>query len=70
MTTSPTRPPPKTVVVIDDDPASRELMQRFLSRGGFDVRAAATGEEGLAMARENPPLVIFLDLVLPGKQCR
>jgi CheY-like chemotaxis protein len=58
--------PSGPVLVIDDDAACRELMLRSLSRAGFDVIVAATGEEGLQRLRDTYPLVIFLDLVLPG----
>ena len=37
----------RTVLVIDDDPMVRELMERFLSKEGFRVTLAASGDEGL-----------------------
>jgi len=55
-----------TILVIDDDAAVRELMSRFLSKLGFHVVAAATGEEGVRLARQVRPLVITLDVVMPG----
>ncbi len=55
-----------TALVIDDDPAARELMQRFLAREGFAVETAASGAEGLALARRRPPAVITLDVMMPG----
>jgi signal transduction histidine kinase/DNA-binding response OmpR family regulator len=56
----------ETVLVIDDDPAVRELMQRFLRREGFAVVVAASGEEGLRLAREVKPRAITLDVMMPG----
>jgi signal transduction histidine kinase/CheY-like chemotaxis protein len=55
-----------TVLVIDDDPAVRDLMQRFLAKEGFGVRTAATGPEGLALARALRPSAITLDVMMPG----
>ena len=55
-----------TILVIDDDAAVRELMSRFLSKLGFHVVAAANGEEGVRLARQVRPLVITLDVVMPG----
>jgi len=55
-----------TVLVIDDEPAVRDLMQRFLSKEGFRVVAAASGEEGLRWARELRPDAITLDVMMPG----
>ncbi len=54
------------VVVIDDDPAARELLVRTLTKEGFHVRAAAGGEEGLALVRARAPEAITLDLMMPG----
>ena len=54
-----------TILVIDDDPAVRELMSRFLTRLGFHVVAAASGEEGLRLAKQIKPLVVTLDVIMP-----
>jgi CheY-like chemotaxis protein/anti-sigma regulatory factor (Ser/Thr protein kinase) len=54
-----------TVLVIDDDPIVRDLMARFLTRQGFRAATAATGEEGLRLARELRPLAITLDVLMP-----
>src|SRR5262249_60972235 len=43
-----------------------EALRRFLTQKGFRAEAAASGEEGLRLARELHPLAITLDLVLPG----
>jgi CheY-like chemotaxis protein len=55
-----------TVLVIDDEAVVRELMQRFLSKEGFRVLTAASGEEGLRLAREHRPDAITLDVMMPG----
>jgi GAF domain-containing protein/CheY-like chemotaxis protein len=55
-----------TILVIDDDAAVRDLMARFLGKEGFRVVAAGGGEEGLRLARERPPDVITLDVLMPG----
>jgi CheY-like chemotaxis protein len=57
--------PAGLVLVIDDDPATRELLARFLRREGFSVRAAVDGESGLRMARELRPSAILLDVMMP-----
>ncbi len=54
-----------TVLVIDDDPTSRQLVARMLSKDGFRVIEAASGEEGLALARTERPDVITLDVLMP-----
>jgi signal transduction histidine kinase/DNA-binding response OmpR family regulator len=55
-----------TVLVIDDDPTVHDLMQRFLRREGLRMATAATGEEGLRLARELRPVAITLDVMMPG----
>ncbi len=55
-----------SVLVIDDDPTQRDLMQRFLEKEGFSVQTASSGEQGLALARQIKPLVITLDVMMPG----
>jgi hypothetical protein len=55
-----------TVLVIDDDPAARELLTRHLANEGFAAVCAASGAEGLALARKHRPAVIVLDVIMPG----
>ncbi len=55
-----------TVLVIEDDPATRDLLKRFLSKDGFRVQTVSEGEEGLRLARELQPDVITLDVMMPG----
>jgi len=57
---------PNTILMIDDDPAERELMCRSLTKAGFHVVAVPDGEEGLRLAKQIRPLVITLDVLLPG----
>jgi DNA-binding NtrC family response regulator len=52
--------------VIDDERLIRWSFKERLARDGYDVRTAATAEEGLAMAEREPPDVVFLDVRLPG----
>ncbi len=54
------------VLVIDDDSAARDLMQRYLAREGVHAVLAASGEEGLRLAREQHPSLITLDVIMPG----
>src|SRR5262249_7541780 len=62
----PPRPRGDAVLVIEDNATAREALQRLLTQKGFRAKAAASGEEGLRLARELHPLAIMLDLVMPG----
>lgn len=53
------------VLVIDDDPVARDLISRYLTRMGYGVVLAQSGEEGLEKARELQPDVITLDVLMP-----
>jgi DNA-binding response OmpR family regulator len=55
-----------TILVIDDDAAVRELMSRILGKLGFNVLTVASGEEGLRLAKQVRPVLITLDVVMPG----
>jgi DNA-binding response OmpR family regulator len=54
------------VLAIDDEPAVRDLVQRLLSKEDFRVVTAASGEEGLKLARDLRPNAITLDVLMPG----
>jgi CheY-like chemotaxis protein len=57
--------PRHRVLVIEDDPELLELYRLSLSDEGYEVVATADPEEGLALARRHPD-VLLLDLRLPG----
>jgi len=54
------------VLVIDDDPGIRDYLEAAVSRQGYQVFAAATGEDALAKLHESKPDIVTLDVVLPG----
>jgi len=54
------------VLVIDDEPGILSIVQVNLEASGFQVDVAETGEAGLAQARQHPPDLMILDVLLPG----
>jgi DNA-binding response OmpR family regulator len=54
------------ILVVDDEPAIRESLTYALEREGFDVTAAADGETGLRVAREQRFDAVVLDVMLPA----
>ena len=54
------------ILVIDDDPAVTSVLKRGLSYEGFAVETAKSGVEGLVSARERPPDLVILDVMMPG----
>ncbi|MBZ5500040.1 MAG: response regulator [Acidobacteriia bacterium] len=58
--------PKKTVLAIDDEKDLIELVRYNLEKEGFLVRGAPDGETGLAMALQERPDIVLVDLMLPG----
>lgn len=54
------------VLVIEDDDAISDLLRRGLTYEGHKVSVAPDGVTGLRMARDAPPDLVVLDLMLPG----
>jgi two-component system response regulator ResD len=54
------------VLVVDDEPIVRDVLTRYLSKGGFQVDSAEDGEGALDAFAANRPDLILLDLMLPG----
>jgi signal transduction histidine kinase/DNA-binding response OmpR family regulator len=55
-----------TVLVVDDDPKVLDLLTRFLAKEDFRAVPAASGRDGLRLAREVRPDAITLDVMMPG----
>jgi two-component system response regulator HydG len=54
------------ILVIDDDQGVRDSMARMLRGAGYAVETAASGEDGLALAKGNAFDVILSDMRMPG----
>ena len=58
--------PKRTVLAIDDERDLIELVRYNLEKEGFQVRGAHDGETGLALAIQERPDIVLVDLMLPG----
>lgn len=56
---------PRPILIVEDDPESRDFLVTLLTLEGYRVAAAANGEEALALARDERPGLILLDLGMP-----
>ena len=54
------------ILAVDDEEDILELVDYNLTREGYDVTCADTGERALTVARAELPDLILLDLMLPG----
>jgi DNA-binding response OmpR family regulator len=54
------------VLAVDDEPDVREILQRYLTKQGFEVRTARDARETLDIMRDWRPDVLLLDIIMPG----
>ena len=55
-----------SILIIEDEPDIAEIVRYNLEQAGFEATVTEDGETGLALAREHPPALVVLDLMLPG----
>ncbi len=56
----------KIILLVEDDKLIREIYTFTLQKAGFEVLAAADGEEGVAHAKTHPDAkLMFLDVIMP-----
>ena len=55
-----------SILVVDDEPQIRDLLRKFLSARGYQVRVAADGQQALALVDQKSPDIIVLDVNMPG----
>ena len=53
------------ILVVDDEPQINDFLRRGLTYKGFEVAAVLNGEEALNSARDYPPDLVVLDIMLP-----
>jgi len=55
----------KKILLIDDDPDFVEAVRVIIENGGYSVRVAYDGAEGLEAVAEEKPDLIILDVMMP-----
>jgi DNA-binding NtrC family response regulator len=61
-----TRPRNSSILVIDDEEIMREILDTLLTREGYRVHLATSGEEGLDLAKSTPFDAAIVDVMMPG----
>jgi DNA-binding NarL/FixJ family response regulator len=56
---------PTSILIIDDDEVFIEAIAGILQRAGYEPITVARGEDGLRVARSEPPRLVILDVCLP-----
>jgi len=54
------------ILIVDDDAQLRISFEKLLAAEGHEVRAASSGEAGIAAVRDDPPDVAVMDVRMPG----
>ncbi|MFH1279614.1 MAG: response regulator [Candidatus Eisenbacteria bacterium] len=57
----------RKILIVDDEPFILKSLLFIFKREGFDVLCAINGEQGLELLREHRPALVFLDIMLPGR---
>ena len=56
----------KKILVVDDSPTDLHILSEMLTKNGYTVIPAESGEEGIELAKSEKPDLILMDIVMPG----
>ena len=56
----------KKILVVEDNEKNMYLMDFILTKGGYAVIKAVTGEQGVELALKEMPDLVLMDIQLPG----
>ncbi len=56
----------KKILVVDDSATERHILGEILTKQGFEVSFAESGEMGVAKAKQDMPDLVLMDVVMPG----
>ena len=54
------------ILLVEDNDLNRDMLTRRLTKRGYEVVAAADGEQGLVLAQAEQPDLVLMDMSLPG----
>lgn len=57
----------KKILLIEDEKVIREILQKRLTKEGYQISIAEDGEEGLEKMKKVEPDLIILDIIMPKK---
>jgi DNA-binding response OmpR family regulator len=55
-----------SVLIIDDEVLTLNNLKRALTKDGYEVMVADSGETGIEIFKQNHPNLVLVDLMLPG----
>ena len=54
------------ILVVDDSPTETEAFRQILEKNGHEVLNATNGADGVALAHQEKPDLVLMDIVMPG----
>src|ERR1700732_4761528 len=54
------------ILIVDDSPTEVHVMKKALESHGYRTAVAVNGADGIRLARQMRPDLIFMDIVMPG----
>ncbi len=58
--------PIRKILIVDDSPTERHALNEMLSKKGYEVVTAESGEEAILKSKSERPDLILMDVVMPG----
>lgn len=55
------------ILIVDDSPTERYFLTDVLTKNGFSVSTAESGEDALLKIKADKPELILMDIVMPGQ---
>ncbi|MBI3584071.1 MAG: response regulator [Nitrospinae bacterium] len=54
------------ILVVDDEPEAGNVLKRYLTKKGYQVFTALSGEDAVNIVKEERPHIVLLDIRMPG----
>ncbi|MFN2309128.1 MAG: PleD family two-component system response regulator [Gammaproteobacteria bacterium] len=54
------------ILIVDDSPTETHMLKSMLEKNGFETLTAASGEQGVEVAKAEKPDLVLMDVVMPG----
>ena len=55
------------ILIVDDDPAICDMLEKYLTKEGYEISIAGNAYDALEMFKKNEPDLVLLDIILPGR---
>ena len=56
----------KSILIVDDEQAVCDMLKKFLSRKGYEISTALSGEEAIKKIKKKRPHIVLLDIRMPA----